>query len=126
MFLLEHCSFCCYHLGALQLACAAESHNRSNNGHVVCVVSCQKGELDPGAFEDCIFTATATRTFSFLWASQASFDIIKLGVEPIPSVYIGNRFGMYFTDCCLDAAGEDVPCEWLDSNVIRFRGSCAR
>jgi hypothetical protein len=89
-------------------------------------IICQEGELDPGAFQDCIFTATEDRAYTFVWASRTvDFDVIKLGVEPVSSVYIGNRFGMYFTDCCSDAAGEDMPCEWLNSNVIRYRGTCA-
>jgi hypothetical protein len=40
-------------------------------------------------------------------------------------MYVGDRFGTYFTDCC--GALGDEPCEWIeaDSPLIRYFAQCS-
>ena len=57
--------------------------------------------------------------YSFIWSEIGQFDLIKLGLDPIEAVYIGNRFGVYFTDCC--GAATNGPCESVgETNLFRF------
>jgi hypothetical protein len=80
------------------------------------------GPDDPDP-EECTFTAPADGSYSFVWAEQPTegFDLIKLGLEPVDAIYIGPRFGTYFTDCC-----EGEACEFEDLNLVRFSGgACA-
>ena len=76
----------------------------------------------PGNPTECQFTAPATGRYSFVWAAAASFDVVKLGAEPIPFGFIGDRFGVYFTGCC--GLSLEDPCLWEDSNPIRFANTC--
>ena len=69
---------------------------------------------------ECTFTAPVDGSYSFIWAEQPTaggFDLIKLGLEPVDAVHIGDRFGRFFTDCC-----DGGPCEFLDTNLVRYTG----
>ena len=69
---------------------------------------------------ECTFTAPTDGSYSFIWAEQPSdggFDLIKLGLDPVSAVYVGDRFGRFFTDCC-----DGGPCEFLDTNLVRYDG----
>lgn len=87
-------------------------------------ISCASaGETNP---RECGFTAPAFGTYAFVWASAAAFDIIKIGDDTLASAYVGDRLGMFFTDCCSNATGSpaDAPCEFVDAPFVRYGNTC--
>jgi hypothetical protein len=71
---------------------------------------------------ECEFTAPAFGIYSFVWVRRASFDLVKIGDNPLESAYIGDRLGMFFEGCCgVDGA---EPCEFTEAPFVRYADTC--